>query len=141
MTTASTTPLQATPVQDHAYLRTHRIRDDVLRYQLSFEESRLHERAESSAAGRAGKTLVKEGSLRIVQVALQQGMRLPWHEVAGAASIQVLRGRLQMATADGTMDLVPGALVVLDAGVQRSAIAMSDCVILVTLSMHDLVRR
>lgn len=122
---------------DHAYLRSHRISGDVLRFQLSFEESRLQEEASSSAAGRAGKTLVKQGSLRITQLALQKGMRLPWHDVGGAVSVQILRGRLQMVTSDGKMDLAPGALVAVDAGVQHSAVAMSDCVMLITISMQE----
>ena len=112
---------------------------DVLRFQLSFEEARLHEAAASSPGGRAGKTLVKEGSLRITQLALQKGMRLPWHDVGGALSVQVLRGRLQMTTSNGKMDLVPGALVVLNGGVQHTAIAMSDCVMLITISLHEAV--
>jgi quercetin dioxygenase-like cupin family protein len=124
---------------DHAYLRTHRISGDVLRFQLPFEESRLQEQASSSDGGRAGKTLVKQGSLRITQLALQKGVRLPWHEVGGAVSVQILRGRLQMVTSDGKMDLVPGALVAVDAGVQHSAVAMSDCVMLITISMHEQV--
>ena len=123
--------------EDHAYLKTHRISGDVLRFQLSFEEARLQEQASSSPAGRAGKTLVKEGSLRITQLALQKGMRLPWHEVAGAASVQVLRGRLELVGPEGKMALTPGALVVFDAGVQHSAIAMSDCVMLITISMQS----
>ena len=141
MTTVTTTeprPLE-TPAEDHAYLRTHRISGDVLRFQLSLEESRLHERAASSPAARAGMTLVKEGALRITQLALQKGEQLPWHEVQGTVCVQVLRGRLQMVTSRGTMDLAPGALVVLDAGVQHSALAMSDCVMLFTISMQELV--
>jgi quercetin dioxygenase-like cupin family protein len=116
---------------------THRISGDVLRFQLPFEESRLHELAALSGMGRAGKTLVKEGSLRITELALQQGMRLPWHEVAGAVSVQVLRGRLEMSTPEGKMNLIPGGLVVLGAGVQHAGLAMSDCVMLITMSLQE----
>jgi len=124
---------------DHSYLKTRRISGDVLRFQLAFEEARLHEAAAASSAHRAGKTLVKEGSLRITQLALQKGMRLPWHEVGGALSIQILRGRLQMTTSDGKMDLAPGALVVLNGRVQHTAVAMSDCVMLITIALQEAV--
>lgn len=126
-----------TPDGDHAYLRTHQISGKVLRFLLSFEESRLHEQASASPAGRAGKTLVKEGALRVTQLALQKGMSLPSHDVEGAACVQVLRGRLQMVTPEGKMELTPGALVVLDAGVPHSAVAMSDCVMLITIAMQE----
>lgn len=125
--------------EDHDYLKFHRISGDVLRFQLPFEEARLQEQASSSPAGRAGKTLVKEGSLRITQLALQKGMGLPWHEVAGAVSVQILRGRLGMEGPEGKMELIPGALVVFDAGVQHSAVAMSDCVMLITIAMQEAV--
>ena len=125
------------PREDHAYLKTHRISGDVLRFQLSFEEARLQEQVTSSPSGRAGKTLVKEGSLRVTQLALQKGMRLPWHEVRGAASVQVLRGRLEMVGPEGKMELAPGALVVFDAGIQHSAVARSDCVMLITIAMQE----
>ena len=71
------------------------------------------------------------------KLALQKGMRLPWHEVAGAVSVQVLRGRLEMRTPEGKMNLQPGGLVVLGAGVQHSGLAMSDCVMLITLSLQE----
>jgi quercetin dioxygenase-like cupin family protein len=129
-----------TPADDHAYLRTHRISGDVQRFQLSLEASRLHEQASASPAGRAGKTLVKEGSLRITQLALRKDMRLPWHEVEGAVCVQILRGRLQMVTPEGKMGLARGALVVFDAGVQHSAVATSDCVMLITISMPEAAR-
>jgi quercetin dioxygenase-like cupin family protein len=139
MTTPTITESEpaATAASDHAYLRTHRIKGDVLRFQLPFEESNLHELAASSPTGRAGKTLVKEGSLRITQLALQKGVQLGWHEVGGAACVQILRGRLEMVTSDGKMELAPGALVVLDAGVQHSAVAMSDCVMLISIAMQE----
>jgi len=128
-----------THADEHAYLMTRRIKGDVLRFQLSFEETRLHEAAAASTARRAGKTLVKEGSLRIVQMALQKGVQLPWHDVRGALSLQILRGRLQVTTSEGKMDLVPGALVVLDGRVQHTAVAMSDCVMLITISLQGAV--
>jgi quercetin dioxygenase-like cupin family protein len=135
--TPFTTPEAPVLRSDHAYLRTHRISGDVLRFELLSEVSGLHELAALSGTGRAGKTLVKEDSLRITQLALQKGMRLPWHEVAGTISIQVLRGHLQMVTADGKLDLAPGALVVLASGVHHAGRAMNDCVMLITMSMQE----
>lgn len=141
MTTATTTEARSleTAVDDHAYLRTHRVSGEVLRFQLPAEASALHRQASLSPAGRAGKTLVKEGSLRITQLALQKGLSLPWHEVEGAVCVQILRGRLQMHTPEGKMGLGRGALIVFEAGVQHSAVATSDCVMLITISMQEVV--
>lgn len=139
MAATTTAAPQETPTADHIYLRTHRVRGEVLRFHLPVEASKLYVQASLSPAGRAGKTLVKEGSLRVTQLALQKGMSLPWHEVEGAVCVQVLRGRLQMKTPEGNIGLGRGALVVFDAGVQHAALATSDCVMLITISMQDAV--
>ena len=120
----------------HTYLRTHEIRGQLLRFRLPAEESRLREEAAASKTGRAGKTLAKEGPLRITQVALRKGTPLQSHQVAGAVSIQIRRGRLRLTTASGAVDLVSGELVALDAGVAHAAQALSDCVILITMAMR-----
>ena len=137
MSTPTITNVLKVPAGDHAYLKTRRISGEVLRFQVAFEEARLHEVAERSTAGRAGKTLVKEDTLRVVLMALQKGTELPWHDVGGAMSLQLLRGRLRMTTADGKMDLAPGALIVLNGRVQHSSVAMSDCVMLMTIAMQE----
>lgn len=120
----------------HTYLRTHEISGQVLRFRLTAEDARLREQATASRAGRAGKTLVKEGPLRITQVALRKGTPLQAHQVAGAVSLHVQRGRLRVTTSGEAMDLGPGELVVLEAGVSHAATALRDCAILITMAMQ-----
>ena len=119
----------------HTYLRSHEISGQVLRFRLTAEDVRLREQASTSKAGRAGKTLVKEGPLRITQVALRKGTPLQAHQVAGAISLHVLRGRLRLTIAGGALDLGAGELLVLDAGVAHAATALIDCVILITMAL------
>ena len=124
------------PTHEHSYLRTHRISGRWLRFRLFGEDAALRAQAISSNTGRAGKTLVKQGSLRIAQVALRRGSQLGSHQIAGAVSVHVLRGQLRLATSDGKVMLEQGDLVALDAGVFHAAEAMSDCVVLVTMAMQ-----
>lgn len=121
---------------DHTYLRTHKISGQLLTFYLTAEEARLREQAAASKAGRAAKTLVKEGALRIAQVALRKGTPLQSHQVAGPVSLQVQRGRLRLTTASGVLDLGSGELVALDAGVAHAAMALSDCALLITMAMQ-----
>jgi quercetin dioxygenase-like cupin family protein len=121
---------------EHTYLRSHAISGQLLRFRLPAEELRLREQAAASKAGRAAKTLVKEGLLRITQVALQKGTPLQAHHVGGAVSMQVQHGRLRLTTADSALDLRSGELVALDAGVAHAALALSDCTILITMAMR-----
>ena len=119
----------------HTYLRTHKLSGQLLRFRLDAGEARLREQAAGSKAGRAAQTLVKEGPLRITQVALRKGTPLQSHQVAGAVSVQVRRGRLRLTLADGAVDLGRGELVALGAGVAHAAVALSDCALLITTAL------
>ncbi len=116
-------------------LRTRRLSGKVLTFMLGAEDDTLREFAEDSKTGRAGKTLVKEGSLRITLVALKKGTALPSHQVAGPISIQTIRGCLRLTTDKGDVDVPAGALIVLGPGVAHTAKAHDDCSILITFAM------
>ena len=120
----------------HVYLETHRISGRQLSFELHREDVALRGQAASSKTGRAGKTLVKEGTLRITQLALRKGSTLGSHQIAGAVSMQLLRGRLRITTSDGAVMLEPGGLVALGVGVPHDTEAMSDCVVLLTMAMQ-----
>ena len=82
-------------------------------FMLGAEDDTLSEIAEDSKAGRADKTLVKEGSLRITLVALKKRTVLPSHQVAGPASIQIIRGCLRLTTDRSDVDVPAGTLIAL----------------------------
>jgi len=119
----------------HNYLRTHTLAAPVLQVALSTEDAALRERAAAAASGRAAKTLVKEGPLRVTLVALRRGTALSEHAVAGAFSAQVLRGRARLSAAGETLSLQRGALATFDAGVPHTVEAISDCALLITFAM------
>jgi quercetin dioxygenase-like cupin family protein len=123
--------------EEHTYLRTHRINGPGLRFRLFAEDAALREQASLSTSGRAGRTLVKEGSLRITQIALRKGASLGSHQVAGGMSLHVLRGQLRLATSEGDVTLEQGDLAALDFEVFHAGVAMNDCVVLVTIAMRD----
>lgn len=127
-TTADTT-------QKHTYLRTHQISGRLLAYQLTEEEERLRARAAASRSGRAAKTLIKDGPLRITLIALRKDAALQSHRVAGAVSVQILSGSMRLTTASRDLPLATRGLAALDAGVGHAAVALSDCTILITMAM------
>jgi quercetin dioxygenase-like cupin family protein len=116
-------------------LRTRRLSAKVLTFMLGAEDDTLREFADDSTTGRAGKTLVKEGPLRITLVALKRGTALPTHQVAGPVSIQTLRGCLRLTTKSGNVDVPAGTVIALDSGVPHTARAHDDCSILITIAM------
>ena len=118
-----------------AVLRVRRLAGKRLTFMLRAEDDMLREFAEDSKTGRAGKTLVKEGPLRITLVALKKGTVLPPHHVAGPISIQTIRGCLRLTTDRGDMDVPEGYLIALGPGVVHAAKAHDDCAILLTFAM------
>ena len=116
-------------------LRTRGLSGRILTFMLGAEDDTLREFAEDSKTGRDGKTLVKEGSLRITFVALKTGSALPSHQVAGPVSIQTIRGCLRLTTDTGDVDVSAGTLIALGPGVAHSAKAHGDCAILITFAM------
>jgi quercetin dioxygenase-like cupin family protein len=118
-----------------AVLRTRRLSGKMLRFLIDAEDETLREFAGASKTGRAGKTLVKQGPLRITLVAIKKGTTLPPHQVAGPVSIQILRGCLELTTDKGAIDLPTGSLVTLQAGLTHAARARDDSAILITFAM------
>ena len=118
-------------------LRTRRLAGKILPFMLSAEDDTLRELAEGSKTGRAGKTLVKQGPLRVTLVALTKGTTLPSHQVSGPISIQSIRGCLRLTTDRGNLDVSAGTLIAIGPGVAHTAKAHDDCAILITFAMAD----
>jgi quercetin dioxygenase-like cupin family protein len=116
-------------------LRTRRLSGKVLTFLLGEEDDTLRKFAEDSKTGRAGKTLVNEGPLRITLVALKKGTVLPSHHVAGPVSIQTIRGCLTLTTDKGDVDVPAGTLITLGPKVSHTAEARDECAVLITFAM------
>ena len=104
-----------------AVLRVRRLSGKMLTFLIGAEDETLREFAETSKTGRAAKTLVKQGSLRITFVALKKGTVLPPHQVTGPVSIQTIRGCLRLITDKGGVDVTAGTLIALGPGVAHTA--------------------
>ena len=115
--------------------RTRRLAGRMLTFLLNAEDDTLREFAAASKSGRAAKTLVKQGAQRITLVALRSGAALPSHRVAGAVSVQTIRGCLKVGTDRGEREVPAGALVAFAPGVAHTARAAGDCSILITVAM------
>lgn len=117
----------------HTYLKTHQISGTGMITNLVEESIDLVEKAAASSSGRAAKTLVKNGPLRVTLVATRKGTMTRRHHVAGPVTVQILRGRVRITTPRGREDLRVGSIMTMSAGVQHSHTALSDSVLLLTL--------
>jgi len=116
------------------YLRTHRLAGKVLAFSLDEEARALQTKAGAAKNGRAAKTIVKEGPLNVTVVALKKGAKLQRHQVDEPVTVHVLKGKLDVSTADGDTQLAAGGLVAINAGVAHSATAAEDADLLITVA-------
>ncbi len=121
---------------DHTYLRTHKLAGRVIVFDAPTEEAKVRQQSAASKTGRAAKTLVKEGQLRITLIGLRKGSALSAHQVEGELSIHVLRGALEIRAAGSDLQVPKGGIAVMHAGVRHDARALRDTVILLTTSMR-----
>jgi quercetin dioxygenase-like cupin family protein len=117
----------------HSYLKTHQLSGTGLTISALDEGADLLEKAKSASGGRAAKTLVKNGSLRVTLIAMRKGAVAKRHHVDGPATIQVLRGKLRIVTPRGPDDLATGTLYALGARTEHSHTAITDCIALLTI--------
>ena len=86
-----------------------------------------------AAHGRTGRTLVKEGPLRLTVMAIAPGGDLPEHRTAGPVTIQVLEGEVHFQALNAMYALTAGDVLILAAGVAHSATSTAGCVFLLTV--------
>lgn len=120
--------------KEPAYARTYKLSGKRLQFLLKAEDDMLRERAGSASSGRAAKTLVKEGRLRLTLVALAKGTEIKQHQTEGPVSIQCLRGNVAIGAADGETELTSGGLLVLERKVPHAVRAIRESAILITMS-------
>ncbi len=111
----------------------HRTIDgEVLVRHLSQDELMI-DRELLAQRGRTARTIVKEGPVRLVLMALDRGGDLPPHSTDGPVTIHVTDGEVVFRAVGDEYHLVTGDVLVFAAGVEHSATSESGCVFLLTV--------
>jgi quercetin dioxygenase-like cupin family protein len=84
--------------------------------------------------GRSGRTLVKEGPLRLTLIGLTAEGALPPHSTDNPVSIQVLQGDVTFFALDQQYALVAGDLLIVAAGVEHAAKSTLGASLLLTVA-------
>ena len=87
-----------------------------------------------AANGRSGRTLVKEGPLRLTIIGLAAGGTLPPHSTDNPVSIHVLQGDVTFVALDRQYALAAGDLLVFAAGVEHAARSTFGASVLLTVA-------
>ena len=83
--------------------------------------------------GRSGRTLVKEGPLRLTIMAIAAGGDLPSHSTDGPVTIHMLEGSVEFEALGEKYPMAAGDVLVLARGVEHSAQSATGGVFLLTV--------
>lgn len=108
------------------------IEGEVLVHHLSQDEL-IIDRELLAQRGRTARTLVKEGPLRLVLMALPPNGDLPPHRTDEPVTIHVTDGEVTFRAIDNEYNLVKGDVLVFAANVEHSAASRDGCVFLLTV--------
>jgi quercetin dioxygenase-like cupin family protein len=112
----------------------HRISGSALSFSLD-DELRVIRDELRRAPERIGRTLVKDGPLRVTLVGIQGNVVMREHRAAGPVTIHVLEGGIEVTAADTRWPLRAGDLLALDAGVLHTVASKTGGIFLLTI-MH-----
>ena len=106
-----------------------------LQFHLRSEQARITGSERQEAHGRSGRTLIRDGPLRVNLVSLGPGEAMAEHHAPGPITVQVLEGKIRF-TAGGTHhDVHVGELLALGAGTPHAVMSEEGGVFLLTLAL------
>jgi quercetin dioxygenase-like cupin family protein len=109
------------------------ITGDVLVQHLGADAMTIDQRL-LAESGRSGRTLVKEGPLRLTIMGLSPGGALPPHSTENPISIHVLQGEVTFFALDDEYSLAAGDVLMLGAGVEHAARSRPGATFLLTVA-------
>ncbi len=83
--------------------------------------------------GRTGRTLIKEGPLRLTLMGIAAGGVLPTHSADAHVTVHLLEGEVTFAARGSEYPLRTGDVLVIAPGVEHSARSTTGCAFLLTL--------
>ncbi len=99
-----------------------------------FAEIQALETSPKRQAGRNSRTLIRNGTFRVVLVWLSEGAHVREHKTESPISIQVLTGSVRFETPQGSTVLSAGRFVVLERGLPHELEALEQSAFLLTLA-------
>ena len=112
----------------------HQVSGAALSFTLADEMQRVREEL-AKVRARIGRTLVKDGPLRVTLIGLNADHELHEHRAAGPVTIHCLEGAIEVAVGGARHPLDTGMLLALGAGVAHSVTSDSGGFFLLTV-MH-----
>jgi quercetin dioxygenase-like cupin family protein len=114
----------------------HRISGAALSFSLQDEMRSLREELVKAPA-RIGRTLVKDGALRVTLIGIRADRGMHEHRAAGPVTIHVLDGEIEVRADEKRWPLRSGELLALDGGVTHAVTSATGGIFLLTVVHGD----
>ncbi len=110
----------------------HAVTGSALTFSIE-EEKRAVRAALAEVGERIGRTIVKNGPLRVTMVALKPGGALREHHAEGPITVQVLEGAIDVEAAGKVHTLAAGTLFALGAGLPHAVTSRDGGIFLISV--------
>lgn len=110
---------------------------DILVFDLGEERERAADETTVKKHGRAARTLLRSGPLRVTLVVLGPGGELAEHSAEGPITVQPLDGSIRFTAAGETHELTSGQLLSAGPGVRHSVASVAGAAFLLTVGLPD----
>jgi len=112
---------------------SHQVSGGHLRFNLSEEIAELRADLRQSSGGRSAKTLVKNATLRVTLILAAAKVTIEPAAVAGAATLQMLQGRLRLPDSGEAQEVGAGELVLLESNLEGPLNIIEESAFLLTV--------
>ncbi len=113
--------------------QAHHVTDSLIASNLSAELEALRASDSYQASDHAAKTIAKHPGIRVVLIALKPGGRMHEHHADSAITAQGVQGRAAFTVGERTVELTPGVLLTVAAGLAHSVIGVDESAFILTI--------
>lgn len=121
-------------LEHHAEGTSRHLDAPILRLELAREVEELRKSEPWRSKGHNAKTLVKYPDLRVVLIALNQGVSLGEHKARGRVSIHTLEGHVLLKSGGQVVEIPAGCLVALEGSILHDVEAVKPSTLLLTIA-------
>lgn len=108
-----------------------------LTFDLARHISELREDESYHRTGRVGRTLVKEGPLRLTLTVIAKGMSVGTHHAAAPMTLQLIQGRLRYRVGEEEFEIGRGEVLFFGPGHAQDIRALQDTALLLTITSEE----
>jgi quercetin dioxygenase-like cupin family protein len=116
---------------------TRALTGDHLTFQLQGLIAELRQEEGYRRSGRGGRTLVKEGPLRLTMTVVAKGVEIGTHHAVAPMTLQVLEGGLRYRVEGDECEIQQGEVLFFGPGHARDIRALADTALILTITSED----